>query len=115
MLRVLMVLSGLALLAPAAAPAAPFGEPARSCPSATPQTCLRATGAPGELARSVGQRVQFLQATTAGLTIGRSLPVQNARESCPRVAARPGGAGVLGFAVGDEGAPEPTHVRVQCA
>ncbi len=101
-----------ALLAmPVSAAAAPFGEPALH-PVGDTSGCMRSTGAPGELARSVGQRVQFLQATTAGLTIGRSLPVQNARESCPRVAARPGGAGVLGFVAGDEGAPEPTRVRV---
>jgi hypothetical protein len=98
--RLLPVLIGLPLLVPASVSAAPFGEPSLLGVGDT-SGCLRATGAPGELARSIGTGVQFLQASPHGLTVGRSVETDDDSRSCPRVAAKPGGAGVLAY--GQEG------------
>ena len=113
MTRPLAVLLGLSLLAPAPAAAAPFGEPSLLGVGGT-SGCLRATGAPGELAHVTGSRVRFLQASQAGLTVGRSLMTGDDRGACPRVAAKPGGAGVLAFTESDEVSevmPVRAHVR----
>ena len=61
MLRTLLPALGLLVLVPAAASAAPFGElPFR--PVSGTATCLRATGAPGELVRSTRNGAELLQA-----------------------------------------------------
>ena len=105
MLRFVLVLAGLALFAPAAAAAAPFGElPFRPVSGAA--TCLRATGAPGELVRPTKSAVQVLRAGPAGLEPVAGLPAEDIR-GCPRAAARPGGAGVVAYA--DE-RPRPQRI-----
>ncbi len=100
MLRSLLPALGLLALVPAAASAAPFGEPPLKAVSGA-ATCLRATGAPGELVRSTRNGAEILQAGAAGLTPVANLPLAGETGSCPRAAARPGGAGIVAFFTSD--------------
>ncbi len=92
----LSLLAGLALLlsVPASAAAAPFGE---LPPAATGgvATCLRATGAPGELVRSSPNGARFLQVGAAGIADTGLVVTGAPRGECAQVAARPGGAAVI--------------------
>ncbi len=106
MLRVLMVLSGLALLAPASAIAAPFGEPAFR-PVDGAATCLRATGAPGELVRATATGAEFLQAGPSGLTPVAAVAMDRRVETCPAAAARGSGAGIVAAIANGDDADSP--------
>ena len=66
----LLIAAAVALLAPGGAAAAPFGE-LPSGRSRGAATCLRATGAPGELVRQTKASVVLLRADASGLTPGR--------------------------------------------
>src|SRR3954467_2888585 len=101
MLRSLLPVLGLLALIPSAASAAPFGElPFRAVSGSA--TCLRATGAPGELVRSTATGAQLLQAGPAGLTPVAQLPTTTDDSGdCPGVVARPGGAAILSFSASD--------------
>ncbi len=94
MLRALTVLSGLALLAPASALAAPFGEPS-FLPVSGAATCLRATGAPGELVRATSKGAEFLQVDPPGVRPVAALALERYTDACPAAAARAGGAGIV--------------------
>jgi hypothetical protein len=100
MLRLVLPALGLSLLVPATASAAPFGElPFQAVNGSA--TCLRATGTPGELVRSTRNGAEILQAGAAGLMPVANLPFVGETSSCPRAAARPGGAGVVAFFTSD--------------
>jgi hypothetical protein len=102
MLRLLTAFAGLALLAPAPAAAAPFGErPFRTVVGSA--MCLRATGAPGELVWSTEASVRFLRAGESGVVHSGSFIVDTL-EGCPRVAVA-GGAGVLAYVAGGRAGP----------
>jgi hypothetical protein len=76
---------------PASAFAATFGElPSR--PVDGTATCLRATGAPGEVVRWTKTGAQFLQAGPGGFTPAGDVPANGEPQDCPAVAAQPGGA-----------------------
>ncbi len=94
MLRVVLFASCAALLVPATAVAAPFGELPFSA-TGTAATCLRATGAPGELVRSSRTGVRFLQAGPTGIAETGSVMTGAPQGECPQVAARPNGAGAI--------------------
>src|SRR4051812_37958212 len=112
MLRFLLCALGLAALAPSAASAAPFGElPFRAVTGTA--TCLRATGAPGELVRRVARGAEFLQATPAGVAATGTLAGQSGESGCPQVAARPSGAGVYAFLASTDGEPYSVHAYVR--
>ena len=87
----------LLLAAPASASAAPFGElPFRSRSGSA--TCLRATGAPGELVRATEHAEP--RSCSAGPDGLRRLVANcrpNALVDCPQAMARPSGAGVVAF------------------
>jgi len=90
MLRVLTLALTLLIAAPASA--APFGElPFRS--EAAGAACLRATGAPGELAAWAPGGIRLLQASASGLAPAAVSPLGRTA-GCPAVAAQPNGAGV---------------------
>ena len=100
----------LALLAPATASAAfrdsltapPFGElPFR--PVAGGATCLRATGAPGELVRLGPTGARFLSAGAGGFTFGAEVRAGGTLTDCPVAAAQPNGAGALAIVRPDAG------------
>jgi hypothetical protein len=94
MLRVALLVAAAALLAPATVSAAPFGElPPTAVPGSA--TCLRATGAPGELMRSSPTGARFLNVTPTGLADAGGVVTGVATGECPQVAARPGGAGIV--------------------
>ena len=103
MLRALMVLSGLALLTPASAIAAPFGEPS-FLPVSGAATCLRATGAPGELVRATSKGAEFLQVDPPGVRPVAALALERYTDACPTAAARTGGAGIVAAIVGGQAA-----------
>jgi hypothetical protein len=109
MLRLPAAVAGLALLVPAPATAAPFGErPFRTVVGSA--DCLRATGAPGELMWSTDAAVRFLRAGESGLVHSGSLRADPV-EGCPRVAVA-GGVGVLAYVLGGRSAPAVfAHVR----
>src|SRR4051812_2953712 len=93
-----LIAGGLLLVAPAGAAAAPFGElPFRAVSG--PATCLRATGVPGELVRLA--RGTTVEVSQAGGPVTGSVDATGI-DGCPRVATRPGGAGVIAFT--DDGA-----------
>jgi hypothetical protein len=94
MRRFALFVSAVTLLVPATASAAPFGE-VPSAPVSGSATCLRATGAPGELMRSSPTGARFLTATAAGIADAGVVSIGNAEAECPQVAARPDGAGVV--------------------
>lgn len=83
-----------ALFMPAAASAAPFGELPFAATGAT-ATCLRATGAPGELVRSSRTGARFLQAGAAGIADSVLVETGTPQGECPQVASRPNGAAVI--------------------
>jgi hypothetical protein len=94
MLRRSLFATILVLAAPATASAAPFGELPSTAVSGS-ATCLRATGAPGELVRSSPSGARFLNVTSAGATDAGGVVTGVASAECPRVAARPNGAGIV--------------------
>jgi len=81
-------------LGAATASAAPFGELPFAAVAST-ATCLRATGAPGELVRSSGRGARFLTVGPGGIAESGSVTTGVAQGDCPQVAARPNGAGVI--------------------
>jgi hypothetical protein len=97
MLRVALFATCAALLTPAAASAAPFGELPFQ-PFAGGVSCLRATGAPGELAAWAPDGIRFLHATPTGLAPAGSVRL-GPPSDCPVVAAQPNGAGVAAAGV----------------
>ena len=100
MLRILLLALGLAVLVSGSASAAPFGElPFRSVSGTA--TCLRATGAPGELVRSTSTGAEILQAGPAGLTAVVELPAGGDTFDCPEAVAQPSGAGIVAFSARD--------------
>src|SRR3954462_12334558 len=92
MRRSLLLALALAGLAPSNAVAAPFGElPFRQL--AQSATCLRATGAPGELVRRTDSAIELTRVGQA-----RALVLSAAHSvGCPRAASRPNGAAVIAF------------------
>ncbi len=90
--RIAPFLAAAAFAAPASA--APFGE-LPFTPVAGIATCVRATGAPGELVRWTPGGLELLQAGPAGLAHAGSLSFDGRTAGCPRAAAQPGGAGVV--------------------
>ena len=83
----------LALVLPASASAAPFGElPLR--PVSGSATCLRATGAPGELVRWTRDGVEVLAVGPAGPVPVATIGLGRLR-GCPAAASDPGGAAVI--------------------
>lgn len=90
-----------ALLTPARAAAALFGElPFR--PVAGVATCLRATGAPGELVRWTPGGIELLHADSSGLTPIETVRLGRGRgSSCPLIAAQPNGAAVAALLQSD--------------
>jgi hypothetical protein len=94
MLRFALFAASMVLLAPATASAAPFGElPFLATGAAA--TCLRATGAPGELIRSSRNGARFLHAGPTGIAETGLVETGTPQEECPQVAARPSGAAVI--------------------
>jgi hypothetical protein len=93
----LAVLGFLAVAAPASA--VPFGE-LPFTPVAGSATCLRATGAPGELVRSSPTGARFMTVSPAGVAEAGGVTTGVASQQCPQAAARPGGAGVVAQAGG---------------
>jgi hypothetical protein len=88
MLRSLLRALGLLALVPATVSAAPFGElPFRPVSGAA--TCLRATGAPGELVRWVASGAELLQARPDGLVPVTTVALGELR-GCPAVAGASG-------------------------
>lgn len=106
-MRIAALTFALAVFMPASAQAAPFGEPPFT-PVAGAATCLRATGAPGELVRNADSGARFVQAGPAGFTAGAEIRVGGQIDECPAAASQPSGAGVLAALL--EG--ERTSVRV---
>jgi len=96
-MRVAVLTLALAGLAPAAASAAPFGEPPFT-PVSGEATCLRATGVPGELVRWTSTGARLEEANAAGFSAGAEVRAGGAPASCPAVASQANGAGVLAFA-----------------
>ncbi len=83
-MRRALLVAALVLAAPASASAAPFGElPFR--PVSGSATCLRATGAPGELVRWVASGAEVLQARPDGLVPVTTVGLGKLRD-CPAVA-----------------------------
>src|SRR3954470_9328625 len=100
----------LALLMPAAAEAAPFGElPPMTVKS--PGVCLRATGAPGEVARWAADGAEIVQATASGFGASVHVKLGQSYGECPVAIAQASGAAVvlqsleegIGVAVRDPG------------
>lgn len=79
---------------PATAHAAPFGELPFAATGAV-ATCLRATGAPGELVRSSRTGARFLRVGSAGLADSGFVATGAPQGECPQVASRPNGAAVI--------------------
>jgi len=82
------------LLAAGPASAAPFGE-LPFTPVTGRASCLRATGAPGELVRSTREGLRFMTASPAGIADAGELKLDGDPLGCPAVASQPNGAGVL--------------------
>jgi hypothetical protein len=93
-MRVAALTLALAVLAPASASAAPFAEVPFAATAAT-ATCLRATGAPGELVRSSRTGARFLQAGAGGIAESGFVETGAPQGECPPVASRPNGAAVI--------------------
>jgi hypothetical protein len=91
-LSLLGVLGSLIVASPAAA--APFGELSPLYAGAA-ASCLKATGAPGELVRSSPTGVRFLAVTPAGIADAGGVTTGVAQGECPQAAARPSGAGIV--------------------
>ncbi len=101
-----------AALAPASAGAAPFDEPPLE-PVTGAATCLRATGAPGELVRWTSTGASFLQAGAGGVTPGAEVGAGRPLTDCPVVASQPNGAGLLAFVCQDAGAKPIVRVSLR--
>jgi hypothetical protein len=107
---VLRLALALALLLPATASAAPFGEQP-SLAVKEPGRCLRATGAPGEVARWAPDGVDLVQATASGFGASVHVDLGDSYGECPAVAGQPSGAAAvaelredgIGVAVRDPG------------
>jgi hypothetical protein len=93
MLRLVPVFVALSLLAPATATATTFGEVA-FLPVAGAATCLRATGAPGELVRTTSSGAELVQVDPSGPRPVAALALARRDHTCAVAAARPGGAGI---------------------
>ena len=92
-MRRALIAAALVLAAPGTAVAAPFGElPFRPVSGAA--TCLRATGAPGELVRWVRDGAEVLEARPDGLVPVTTVGLGKLRD-CPSAAADAGGAGIV--------------------
>lgn len=92
--RFALLAAAAVLILPATASAAPYGELA-PLPAGGAATCLRATGAPGELVRSSPTGARLMTVTAAGIADAGVVPTGVSADECPQVAARPGGAGVV--------------------
>ena len=101
MLRVALSVASAAVLAPATATAAPFGEPPFT-PVTGAATCLRATGVPGELMRWTSAGASFVHASAGGFSPRSEVRAGGEVLGCPAVASQPDGAGVLAFGRLDE-------------
>ncbi len=89
----LLAAAVLALLAAAPARADTFGElPFR--PVAGVATCVRATGAPGELSRWTKDGIELLRADAGGPVPAGTVPLGGAALSCPVISGHPGGAAI---------------------
>ncbi len=109
-----LAVAALALILPATARAAPFGE----LPSRLPRdgvSCLQATGEPGTLAHNEGldrgfpSSTTLLRADATGLRPGAALPAAP-YGSCNQLALRPNGTGVAAWFFADE--PGESGIRV---
>src|SRR4051812_13987273 len=100
MLRTLLATAALLLLGQGTAFAASFGELPFQ-PVNGVATCLRATGAPGELVRQTAHAIQFETASPSGLTPGATLAAGGIN-GCADAATWAGGGGVVAFAVVSE-------------
>ena len=95
-MRTLLIALAAALLVPPAASAAPFAElPFQSIPGGT--TCLRPTGAPGELVAWAPGGARFMRAGAFGLSAATTVDLGDPR-TCPAAAAQPSGAAVVAAA-----------------
>jgi hypothetical protein len=95
-MRALLIAVAAALLVPASASAAPFGElPFQSLSRGA--GCMRATGMPGEIVSWTPIGARMLHATPAGFTAPTMLNLGTPR-GCPVAAAQPNGAGVVAVA-----------------
>jgi len=94
MLRPILFAAFAALVVPASASAAPFGELPFSAAD-TGATCLRATGAPGELARSTRSGTRLLSVGAGGIAETDLVATGAPQGECAQVAASPSGAGVI--------------------
>src|SRR5262245_44884512 len=95
-MRVAGIALTAALLAAAPASAAPFGElPFQVAPGGV--SCLRATGAPGELIAWAPGGARPLRATATGLVAETTLALGDT-DRCPVAAVQPNGAGVVAVA-----------------
>ncbi len=81
--------------------AMPFGELPPKPVGGTAQ-CLRATGAPGEIAHSKFHETELLRADAGGFTRVGTLPAA-VQENCPALAANLAGAGVAAIRKSDTG------------
>jgi hypothetical protein len=84
----------VALLTPATAQAASFGELAPQ-PLQAPARCLQATGVPGELLSWAPDGAELFQATRAGFSPPAHVVLGEAPDACPLVATQPTGAGLI--------------------
>src|SRR4051812_42492721 len=92
-MRALVIALAAALLAPATTSAAPLAElPFQTVPDGV--SCVRATGAPGELVAWAPEGARFARATPAGLTATTTAAL-GALTGCPEGAAQANGAGVV--------------------
>src|SRR4051794_39416852 len=97
MRRLLAVLALWPAVAAPAASAAPFGElPFQPVKGGV--SCLRATGAPGELVAWAADGARFLHATPAGVADAGGVRL-GPPGGCPVAAAQPNGAGVVASTV----------------
>src|SRR3954454_16399088 len=82
------------LLLPGTAGAAPFGElPPMTVKS--PGVCLRATGAPGEVARWAADGAEIVQATASGFGASVHVKLGQSYGECPVAIAQASGAAVV--------------------
>jgi hypothetical protein len=96
-MRPLLLALATALLVPATASAAPFGElPFQTLSGGA--ACVRATGAPAELVAWAPDGARFLRATPSGLAEPSTVKLGEPR-ACPAAAAQPNGAGIVAVAI----------------
>jgi hypothetical protein len=97
LMRRLALAGALLAFAPATASAASFAETPFHAIAAG-ASCLRATGAPGELAAWAPSGARGLHATTSGLADAGTIPLGSVF-ACPQVVAQPNGAGIAAASV----------------